>query len=168
VILSYDGKPIERSRQMPRLVADSVPDKPVRLTVWRDGKEYDIEMKVVALDPNRAAPPPPEPEKPKPPPAVEALGLKLAKLTPDLRKQFSLSESARGVVILDVPPNGAAAAQGLRAGDLVVAVGDTPLAAPQDLAQEAAAARKAGRKNLLLRIEREGNTRFIALPMETG
>ena len=168
VILSYDGKPIERSRQLPRLVADTPPEKPVRLTVWRDGKEYDIEMKVVALDPNRPAPPPPEPVKPKAPPTVDLAGLKLAQLSPDLRKQFSLPESARGVVILDVPQNSAAAAQGLRAGDLVVAVGETPLTAPAEATQLAAAARKAGRKNLLLRIEREGNTRFIALPIETG
>jgi serine protease Do len=168
VILSYDGKPIERSRQLPRLVADSAPEKPVRLTVWREGKEYEIEMKVVALDPNRAAPPPPEAEKPKPPPSVDLAGLKLAKLTPDLRKQFSLPENARGVVIVEIPQNSAAAGQGLRPGDLVVAIGDTPLSAPGEATQAAAAARKAGRKNLLLRVEREGNTRFIALPIETG
>ena len=168
VILSYDGKPIERSRQLPRLVADSAPDKPVQLTVWRDGKDYDIEMKVAALDPTRPAPPPPAPEKPKPPPTVDVVGLKLAKLTPDLRKQFSLSDSARGLVVVDVAQNSAAANQGLRPGDLVVAVGETPLNAPSEATQLAAAARKAGHKNLLLRIEREGNTRFIALPIETG
>jgi serine protease Do len=167
VILSYDGKPIERSRQLPRLVADSAPEKPVRVSVWRDGKEYEIEMKVVALDPNRAAPPPPEPEKPKPPPTVDLAGLKLAKISPDLRKQFSLPENARGVVIVDVQ-NSAAATQGLRPGDLLVAIGDTAVTAPGEATQLAAAARKAGHKNVLLRVEREGNTRFIAVAIETG
>src|SRR5207244_5540463 len=90
VILSYDGKPIERSRQLPRLVADTPPDKQVKLTIWRDGKEHETELKVTALNANRPAPPPPDPEKPKSPAAVEALGLKLAKLTPELRKQSSL------------------------------------------------------------------------------
>ena len=46
VILSYDGKPIERSRQLPRLVADTPPDKLVKVTIWRDGKEYEVELKV--------------------------------------------------------------------------------------------------------------------------
>jgi serine protease Do len=31
VILAYDGKPVDRSRQLPRLVADSAVDKPVKL-----------------------------------------------------------------------------------------------------------------------------------------
>jgi serine protease Do len=168
VILSYDGKPIDRSRQLPRLVAETAPDKTARLTVWRDGKETDVDLKVAALNPNRPAPPAPEPEKPKPPVAFDALGLKLAKLTPELRKQFGISDAARGIVVLEVPQNGTAASQGLRAGDLVVAAGGTALGAPEEVPQLAAVARKAGRKNLLLRVEREGNTRFIALPIEVG
>src|SRR5690242_2786972 len=90
VILSYDGKPIDRSRQLPRLVADTPPDAPVKLTMWRDGKEQEVDVKIAALSLNRPSPPQPEPEKPKPPPSIDALGLKLSKLSPDLRKQFSL------------------------------------------------------------------------------
>jgi serine protease Do len=168
VILAYDGKPIERSRQLPRLVADTPPDKSVKLTLWRDGKEHEVELKVAALNPNRPAPPPPEKEKPKPPPSVDALGLKLAKLSPELRKQFSLPEAAAGVVITEVPQNSAGAAQGLRAGDLVVAVGHEPVGAPEEVQQKAAAAKKGGRKNILVRVEREGSTRFVALPTEGG
>jgi serine protease Do len=170
VILSYDGKPIDRSRQLPRLVAASQPEKPAKLTVWRDGKEYEVELKVAALDPNRPAPPPPpEPEKPKPPTAIDAFGLKLTKLTPELRKQFSLSDRAKGVVVLEVPQNSPAAAQGLRPGDLIVGVGHAPVASPEQVPQLAAAARKAGQKKVLVRVEREGNTRFVALPVvETG
>jgi len=168
VILSYDGKSIDRSRQLPRLVAETAPDKTARLMVWRDGKEIDVDLKVAALNPNRPAPPAPEPEKPRPPIAFEALGLKLAKLTPDLRKQFGISDAAKGIVVLDVPQNSVAATQGLRAGDLVVAAGGTALGSPVEVSQLASAARKAGRKNLLLRVEREGNTRFIALAVEAG
>ena len=58
VILAYDGKPIDRSRQLPRLVADTPPETPVKLTMWRDGKEQEVDLKVAALNPNRPAPPP--------------------------------------------------------------------------------------------------------------
>jgi serine protease Do len=168
VILAYDGKPIDRSRQLPRLVAETPPEKPVKLTVWRDGKDQEVELKVAALNPNRPAPPPPEPEKPKPPPSVDALGLKLAKLTAELRKQFSLPDTTKGAVITEVPQNSPGAAQGLRAGDLVVAVGHESVGSLEELQQKIAAARKNGRKNVILRVEREGNTRFIALPFEAG
>jgi len=168
VILSYDGKPIERSRQLPRLVADTPPDKQVKVTIWRDGKEREAELKVAVLNPDRAAPAPPAPEKPKPIVAVDAFGLKLAKLTPDLKKQFSLPDAAKGVVVTEVPPNSAAAAQGLRPGDLVIAVVHTQVTTPDEVAQLAAAAKKGGQKKLLVEVERDGSTRFVALPAEPG
>ena len=122
----------------------------------------------MALDPNRAAPARPAPEKPKPIVAVDAFGLKLAKLTPELKKQFSLPDAAKGVVVTEVPPNSAGASQGLRPGDMVIAVGHASVTTPDEVAQLAAGAKKAGQKKLLLRIEREGSTRFVALPVEAG
>ena len=168
VILSYDGKPIDRSRQLPRLVAGTPPETPVKLTVWRDGKEHEVELKIAALNPNRAPAPAPEPEKPKPPPSIDALGLKLVKLTPELRKQYSVPDAAKGVVISEVSQNSPGATQGLRPGDLVVALGHDPVAGLEELQQKIAAAKKNGHKNVLVRVEREGNTRFIALPLEAG
>ena len=168
VILSFDGKPIDRSRQLPRLVADAAPDTVVKLSVWRDGKEQEVELKVAALNPNRPAPPPSEPEKPKPPTSVDVLGLKLTKLTAELRKQFSLPETAKGVVITEVPQNSPGAAQGLRPGDLVIAVGHELVGSLEEDQQKVAASKQNGRKNVLVRVEREGNTRFIALPFEAS
>jgi len=168
VILAYDGKPIDRSRQLPRLVADTPPETTVKLAVWREGKEQSVELKVAALNANRPAPPPPEPEKPKPPPSVDLLGLKLAKLTPELRKQFSSSEAAKGVVVTEVPQNSPGAIQGLRPGDLVTAVGHEAVEGLEELQQKVAAAKKIGHKNVLVRVEREGATRFVALPLEPG
>ena len=57
MILTYDGKPIERSRQLSILVAGTPPDKTVKLTIWRDGKGHDVTLNVAALDPNRPPPP---------------------------------------------------------------------------------------------------------------
>jgi serine protease Do len=169
VILSYDGQLIERSRQLPRLVAATPPNKQVKLVVWRDGKEHEVELKAAALNPNRPPPPPPEPEKPKPPATVDAFGLKLAKVTPELSKQFALADSAKGVVVTEVPPTGPAAAQGVRPGDRVIAVGQTAVATPEQIPQLAAAAKKANQKKVLVRIEqRDGSTRFVALPVEAG
>ena len=168
VILAYDGKPIDKSRQLPRLVADTAPDALVKLAMWRDGKEQEVELKVAALNPNRPTPPPPEPEKPKPPPSLDLLGIKLTKLTADLRKQFSLPDAAKGVVITEVPQNGPAAAQGLRPGDLVIAVGHDGVGSLEEVQQRFAVAKKNGRRNVLVRVEREGNTRFVALPVEAS
>jgi hypothetical protein len=57
----------------------------------------------------------------------------------------------------------------LRPGDLVIAVGHNPVAAPEQIPQLAAAARKANQKKVLVRIEqRDGSTRFVALAVEAS
>ena len=165
VILSYDGKPVDRSRQLPRLVADSAANKPVKVTIWRDGKELDDTLTVIAYDPTRPQPQPPAPEQPKPPPTVDMLGVKIARLTAEWRKYYGVQETARGVVIVDVPQNSAASNQGLRAGDLIVAVGETAVTNPDQVLEYIAAAKHAGRKNVLIRVEREGNYRFVTMPI---
>jgi serine protease Do len=96
------------------------------------------------------------------------LGLKLTKTTADLRKQLSLPDGAKGVVVTEVPQNGPAAAQGLRPGDLVVAIGHETVGSLEEVQQRLAAAKKGGHKNVLVRIERDGNARFVALPSESG
>jgi serine protease Do len=169
VILAYDEHAIEKSRDLPRLVAATPPGKQVTLAIWRDGKERTVELKVAVLDPDRKPPQPPQPPQPKPPATVDVFGLKLAKITPDLRKQFALPEWANGVVITEVPQGGAAAAQGLRPGDLLLAIGRTPIANPQQVPALAAAAKKAKQKMVLMRVEgRQGSTRFVALPAAAG
>jgi serine protease Do len=169
VILSYDGQAINRSRELPRLVAATPPDKQVKLVIWRDGKEHEFVLKAAELDLNRKPPPQPQPPQPKPPVTVDALGLKFAKVNAELRKQFSLPDWASGVVITEVPPGSVAATQGLRPGDLLIAIGRTPVATPQQVPLLAAAARKLKQKMILVRVEqREGITRFIALPVEAG
>ncbi|MGH7054292.1 MAG: Do family serine endopeptidase [Stellaceae bacterium] len=165
VILSYDGRPIDQSHALPRLVAATPPGKPARLVIWRDGKERQVTVTVAVLDPNRPRPAPAAAKKPAPPPSVAVLGLELARLTPDLRRQFSLPDGAKGVVVISLPPQGPGAEQGLKPGDLIIAVGHRPVTTPQQIEERAAAAQKQGRKELLLRIERGASTRFIALPV---
>ncbi len=63
-----------------------------------------------------------------------------------------------------MPANSAAATQGLRPGDLVVAIGRAPVATPEEVQQKAAVSTKKGSKDLLVRVQRDGNTRFVALP----
>jgi serine protease Do len=165
IILAYDGQEIDRSHGLPWLVAATPPGKLVKLVIWRHDKQQDVTVKTAVLDPNRPPPVPPEPHKPKPPPSVAALGLKLSRITPTLRRQFSLADRAKGVVITDVPPNGPGAAQGLHPGDLIIAIGYQAVTTPQQIEQRAAAAQKQGRKELLVRIQRAASTRFIALPV---
>ena len=77
------------------------------------------------------------------------------------------SDKAAAALALD-PHEHVAVAVLSGAGDLVVAVGHAAVANPEDVPGLVAGAKKAGHKNILVRVEREGNTRFVALPTETS
>jgi serine protease Do len=168
LILSFDGKPVDRTRQLPRMVADTPADKTVKLTLWRDGKETPVELKVGLLKPELlAAAAKPEKEKATPP-TVDALGLSLARITPELRRDLELADDAKGVVVIDVDEDAPAAQRGIHPGDVVTAVGKEPVTQPEQIVEKVEAARKAGRKSILLRIEREGSGQYLAVPLDKG
>jgi len=58
--------------------------------------------------------------------------------------------------------------KGLAEGDVIAEVGGEPVAQPQDVAQALEAAQEAGREAVLVRVERDGASRFIAFRLPIG
>jgi serine protease Do len=166
VILSFDGKPIERTRQLPRLVAETPADKTVKLTLWRDGKESSVDIKIGPLNPDKLATAAPAAPPPKDIATIDTIGMSLAKVTAELRRDLELPEDTRGVVVVDVDEGGPAAKRGVQAGDVVAAIGRDAITAPEQVPDKVEAARKAGRKLVLVKIERDGAAQFVALPVD--
>jgi serine protease Do len=165
VILAFNGKAVEHTRELPRMVAAVPPDKAVKMALWRDGKELSVDIKVGLLNSNQVlASAPSEPHETTAPPTIDTLGLSLAKITPELRREMDLAENAKGVVVMDLDENSAAASRGIEPGDIVAAVGHDQVSTPEQIRDKVEAAKKAGRKMLLLRIERDGKAQYVALP----
>jgi serine protease Do len=166
VILSFDGKPIERTRQLPRLVAETPADKTVKMTLWREGKESSVDVKIGPLNPDKVAAAAPAAPPQKDIATVDAVGMSLAKVTAELRRDLELPEDAKGVVVVDVDEAGPAAKRGVQAGDVVAAVGHDAVTTPEQVVERVDAARKAGRKLVLVKIERDGAAQFVPLPVD--
>jgi serine protease Do len=165
VILSFDGKQIDKTRDLPRLVAATPIDKPVKLTVWRDGKEVSVDITIGRLDPEKLMASRQSTPKPQPEAKPGALGLALSALTPELRQRLEIDETAKGLVVVDVAEGSPAAAKGIQPGDLIIAVGREPVAKTEEFAGKIEAARKSGRPSVLLRIERDGTAQFVVVPL---
>jgi serine protease Do len=113
VILRFDGKPIERSSDLPRIVGGTKPGTNSTVTVFRKGAQRDLKVQVAEMPQDRprnarAS----EPAKPATP--ANALGLGVSDVPADKLKELGL----RGGVQVDVV-DGLAAAAGLRAGDII-------------------------------------------------
>ena len=168
VVIAFDGKPVDRSRQLPRLVAGAAAGKEMSLTLWRDGKEMPLKVTIGVLDAQKLlAARAPEPE-PEPAATVTALGLSLARITPQLRQRSHLAEAASGVLVVGVSGDGPVAEQGVAPGDIVAMVGRDAVATPEQVVEKIAAARQAQHRSILLRLERKGAGRYVAIPVKQG
>ena len=97
--------------------------------------------------------------------AGEVLGMSLAPLTPDVAQELGAPDSLKGLVVQGVDPEGAAADKGLAAGDVITEVGQKPVTTVGELQAQVKAARDAGRKSVLVLVNRQGEPRFVALPL---
>ncbi|MBL8838747.1 MAG: DegQ family serine endoprotease [Alphaproteobacteria bacterium] len=172
VVLRFDGREVTDMRRLPRLVAETPVDKTVPVVVWRRGREVTLDVRVGELpddqDQAGGAQPqqPPRERTPPAPPPLEALGMSLNVLTPELRQRFEIGERIRGVLITRVQEGSSAAERGLRAGDVIVEVGQEEVTTPQQVAAKIQQARAQNRRSILVMIERQGEQRFVGLQVE--
>ena len=168
VILAFDGKPVDRLHDLPRLVAAAAIGGKADVTLWRDHAKQTVTVQVAKLtdeavaandtgNGNDNSPSAPESD------TVATLGLSLASLTPDLRQQFGIPDTVDGVVVTSVADNGPAAKRGLQPGDVIEQVGSDPVATPEQVAKLAKAAQAEKRNAVLLLVNRRGDELFVAV-----
>jgi len=170
VVTSFDGKEIPDVRQLPRIVAETPIDKSVKVTVWRKRKEEIVDVKVGELDESDQVASADAKQGSAPAdnaPAVKTLGLSLSAITPDLRTKFSLAEDASGVVVVDVQSNSAGAEKQLKPGDVIVEVAQEEVKSPTQVLDKIEEAKKAGRKSVLMLIDRAGELGWKALRIDS-
>jgi serine protease Do len=158
VILTFDGKRVESSRELPKLVSATDPDEEVEIEVLRQGERETVSLTLGRFDDERvAALEPGDRDEGR---ASEKLGATLAPVTPAAREQLGLEADATGVVITSLDGNGLAADAGLAVGDVILQVGSEPVRTPQEVEAAIDAAKSDA---VLLQIERQGARIFVGV-----
>jgi serine protease Do len=164
VIVSFDGEQIEDLRDLTRSVADQEPGSAAKLVVMRDGSEQTLDVEIGQMptqDQVVAMADQPDAQSDSP-----RLGVMLAQLTPEARQSLDLSADAKGVVVTDVQPGSPAAEKGLQPGDLIVEADRTQVNDPGMVAEAVRKAADDGKDSILLLIQRDGQDRFVAVPLQ--
>jgi serine protease Do len=167
VILEFDGKPVDDTRALLRAVADAPAGKRVPIVVWRDGGRRTLSVQVGQMQPDDEKPAVPQEKKPGATPTVsgsiDALGMTLAAINDETRKQIELPEKATGVVVTKVERGSEAAQKDIKRGDIIARIGAREIRSPAEARAAIEAERKSGRDTILLRVRRGDNYLFIAL-----
>lgn len=168
VILKFNGQIVDNMRSLPRIVAEATIGEEASLTYWREGEERTTTVTIGELEKAEEAglldtTATAEADVMK----VEPLNMGIMPLTETERADYNVPDSVDGVMIGDVPERSAAAEKGLAVGDVIVEVNQQPVKTPQDMIDIVNAAAEAQRSSVLLLINRGGDVRFVALPLDT-
>ena len=117
VILRFDGKPINASADLPRMVAATKPGTRSTVQVWRKGATRDIAVTVGEMTDEKTASSRPARGGKSPEQQANRLGLVLNELTADQKRDLKMSS---GLLVEDV--RGTTSRADLRAGDIIVAL----------------------------------------------
>ncbi|HEX8403949.1 MAG TPA: PDZ domain-containing protein, partial [Duganella sp.] len=159
IILKFNGTPVTRSSDLPRLVGGTATNSKATVTVWRKGAQLDLPVVVAELEPEKGA----KASKGKGGKAVpeaqaktNALGLVVSDLTADQKKALGVG----GGVAVDVAEGAAGRAQ-LQEGDVLLQLNNTEI---KDAKQfNALVAKLDPKKPTVLLVRRGETTQFISL-----
>ena len=155
IILEFDGHAIKEMAELPRIVAATPVGKKVPVLVQRDGRQESVPVTVEQLKDgegveNQAVP-------------GDRLGLKVAELTPERSQQLRV-QGDRGVVVVEVQPDGMADRAGVQEGDLVKEVNGARVARVADYNKAVSAVKKGDYLKVLL--QRGRGSLYVALRLD--
>ena len=158
VIVAVDGTEIDDALDLSRTIAGKDPGTPVEVTIWRDGAEQTISVTLGTLTEDEAQPTQPsEPEQPAEPTSSSVVGITVVP-----------NGDGAGLLIQDVDPESTAADKGFLVGDTILSVDNKDVSTPQEFEAAIAGVKDSGRGTALIKAQRDGNTRFIGLPLATN
>ena len=116
IILKFDGKAVNASSDLPRIVGATRPGSKVSMQIWRKGTTRDLAVTVGEIPEEKTAQRSQKRAKPAEA-AANRLGLVLSELSPEQKRELKI---ANGLLIEDVRANGSRT--DLRPGDVILAV----------------------------------------------
>lgn len=161
-ILAVNGKRVADVNALRNQIAATAPGTQITLTVWRQGREQEVGVKLAELageQKERPAQPGSHPDKSE----SGVLGLQVAPLVPDLAEQLGLPPGATGLAVLAVQPGGPAEDAGIQRGDVILEVNLDKIRSAADLRR---ALQNSGDKPLLLLVSRRGQSLYLPLRPE--
>lgn len=187
VVIRFDGKAIDKARDLPRLVAESPVGAEIEITVIRKGVEKTVKVtlgRLVDDESNATATDEhsvpefdegDEDQEQNTAPDTEQnvqgtetlLGMRMAAVDDDLRAEFGIADDVEGVAVVYVLPGSPADEKRIESGDVIVDIDQTIVKSSEDVKKRIDSLRREGRKNALLMLaSRSGELRFVTIGID--
>jgi len=152
VILSVNDHLVSDSRDLARTIAMLSPNETATLGVWRDGAQIEISITIASMPQSIAAG---NSEEQAQAGSLDDYGLTV-----------TAAEDGNGAVVTNVDPDSDASEKGIRPGDIIRRVNNISVNNAADIVSAINEASKAGRGAVLMQVETNGQSRFIAISIK--
>ena len=162
VITAIDGKPVQNTTQLRNQIATETPGSNVTLSVFRNGKMEDVQIKLgeqpenMLASQNETTTPQAPAQK-----SAEALGMKLATPTDELATKYGLQDRPDGALVTAVTPRSPAEKAGLQPGDVITQVDRKPVKTAEDAT--GLITKHAGKAPILLYVTNSDGAHIVAI-----
>ena len=161
VILKFDGKAVNSSSDLPRMVAAIKPGSKVVVELWRKGEAKKITVEVAELPEDgmlaRASKKKQDDDVGE---TISRLGIAVSELTKEQQQELQIN----GGLLVEDAKGSAARAAGLHQGDVLLAIGNAPI---RSLAQFNEFIKRVPKgRNVALLVRRDDNASYVAIKLD--
>lgn len=158
VVLAVNNKPVKSTRELQLLIGAMEPGAKVDMKIFREGQEKNVTIDL-AERPSKGLTAQAEKPESSEPDVLD--GVTVADIDAENRKEYSLPEGVKGVVITEIDPDSPSAASGLQKGDVVIEINKEKITSSKQAVDLSEKLKKEAK--VVLRVQSRGATRYVVV-----
>ena len=170
IVLSFNRQPIDNTKNLSRLIAETKIGTPAPIEIWRSGQKQTLTVPIELMPEETPLSAAKETasdaaETPDNGESLNIIGFTVKEISPELAERYKLAPSTSGVVVTDILPNSDASRKGIKIGDIIVKIDKRNIIGESAFHEYVNDARRENNRPVLLAIQGQEAPHFVAVKL---
>lgn len=170
IVLSFNRQPIDNTKNLSRLIAETKIGTPAPIEIWRSGQKQTLTVQIELMPEETPLSAAKETasdaaETPDNGESLNIIGFTVKEISPELAERYKLAPSTSGVVVTDILPNSDASRKGIKIGDIIVKIDKCNIIGESAFHEYVNDARRENNRPVLLAIQGQEALHFVAVKL---
>lgn len=170
IVLSFNRQPIDNTKNLSRLIAETKIGTPAPIEIWRSGQKQTLTVPIELMPEETPLSAAKETasdaaETPDNGESLNIIGFTVKEISPELAERYKLAPSTSGVVVTDILPNSDASRKGIKIGDIIVKIDKRNIIGESAFHEYVNDARHENNRPVLLAIQGQEALHFVAVKL---